>query len=257
MKHRLLIAAFLLCAPTASRAQVSVNDNALDALGKPAAPHHPAPRQPALHHPAAPTATLPSAPKPPARPAIPATHPAPPPAPPLPAIPAAPPRAAAIPPPGAAVPTRPVPPPPTIPVAAGAPGAAVKIADGMRVTFGPDHADLNPATVEALRTLAHVASASPTTSINVAAYAAGTPEDPSTPRRLSLSRALAVRSVMINEGIPSTRIYVRALGTNDPAGGPADRVDVTLGTPADQPAAPAPSPAPGAPGAPRQPAPPP
>ena len=39
------------------------------------------------------------------------------------------------------------------------------------------------------------------TSFNVVAYAAGTPEDPSTARRLSLSRALAVRSALIADGV--------------------------------------------------------
>jgi hypothetical protein len=64
------------------------------------------------------------------------------------------------------------------------------------------------------------------------AYAAGTPEDPSTARRLSLARALAVRSALIADGVSSTRIYVRALGAQ-PGGAlagdaPADRVDLSV-----------------------------
>ena len=65
----------------------------------------------------------------------------------------------------------------------------------------------------------------------MAAYAAGSPEDPSTPRRLSLARALAARAVLINEGIASTRIYVRALGSAADDG-PADRVDLSAAPPA-------------------------
>ena len=59
------------------------------------------------------------------------------------------------------------------------------------------------------------------------AYAAGTPEDPSTARRLSLSRALAVRSALMADGVTSSRIYVRALGAT---GGdePPDRVDLAV-----------------------------
>ena len=57
------------------------------------------------------------------------------------------------------------------------------------------------------------------TSFNVVAYAAGTPDDPSTARRLSLSRALAVRSALMADGVGSARIYVRALGA---AGGDAN-----------------------------------
>ena len=121
-------------------------------------------------------------------------------------------------------------PPPQIPFADDAPGAATPIAGGLRVTFGPERADLNPATVAALRDFAHAHAAQPSTSININAYATGSAEDPSTPRRLSLERALAARAVLLNEGIPSPRIYPRALG---PTGGSTDpdRIDVTAGSP--------------------------
>lgn len=46
-------------------------------------------------------------------------------------------------------------------------------------------------------------------------------------RRLSLSRALAVRSYLMDKGIRSTRMDVRALG-NQSDGAAADRVDVTV-----------------------------
>jgi len=59
------------------------------------------------------------------------------------------------------------------------------------------------------------------------AYAAGRPEDPSTARRLSLSRALAVRAALMADGISSNRIYVRALGAQA-SDGPADRVDISV-----------------------------
>ena len=112
-----------------------------------------------------------------------------------------------------------------MPVAADAPGAVSAVAGGQRVTFGPDRTDLNPATEAALREFARSVKESEA-AINVNASAAGGPEDPSTPRRLSLARALAARAVLISEGIPSARIYVRALGAAG-GDGPADRVDVT------------------------------
>ena len=65
------------------------------------------------------------------------------------------------------------------------------------------------------------------TSFNVVAYAAGTPEDPSTARRLSLSRALAVRSALMADGVGSSRIYVRALGATGGDAAP-DRVDLAV-----------------------------
>ena len=81
------------------------------------------------------------------------------------------------------------------------------------VTFGSGQADLSPASAEAIQGLVKTAPASDSTSFNVVAYAAGTPDDPSTARRLSLSRALAVRSALMANGVGSSRIYVRALGT--------------------------------------------
>jgi outer membrane protein OmpA-like peptidoglycan-associated protein len=63
--------------------------------------------------------------------------------------------------------------------------------------------------------------------VQLLAYADGTPETASQARRLSLSRALAVRSFLINQGVRSTRMDVRALG-NKAESGPADRVDAVL-----------------------------
>ncbi|HEY4123777.1 MAG TPA: OmpA family protein [Rhizomicrobium sp.] len=57
---------------------------------------------------------------------------------------------------------------------------------------------------------------------------AGTPGDKSSEaRRLSLKRALAVRQLLIDSGVPSDRIDVRAMGGATDAGKP-DRVDVML-----------------------------
>ena len=87
------------------------------------------------------------------------------------------------------------------------------------------------------------------------ATAAGAAEDPSTPRRLSLSRALAARGVLIAEGIASPRIYVKSLGASAAAIGdaPPDRVDLVVAAPPPPPTpAPAPTPAP-SPAAPRAP----
>ena len=214
--------ALLLALPGHGRAQ-NVNNSALDAL----APTRPATR-PAPAHPAAPHATAPARPqasKPtPAAGTASARQAVPVPPKPPPTVPVAPPEIAAIP-PAVAVPVARPPPPTSPPVAADAPGEPSPIPGGLRVTFGPDRADLNGATLQALRDFARTMKGNEQETVNVVATAAGTADDPSTPRRLSLSRALAARSVLINEGIASTRIYVRALGTNGPEG-PADRVDL-------------------------------
>ena len=194
------------------------------------APAKPAPAKPAPAKPA-PAKPAPAKPAPPNHPAP--AHPAPPaPAPAPPPVPAAPPPAPVLPPP-VIVPTRPPPPPPPIPIAADAPGAAEQIPDGLRITFGDGRADLNPVTEAALRTLARAAPAG--TSFTVAAFAPSIPDDPSTPRRLSLSRALAVRSVLIAEGVVSEHIYVKALGDGrGVADGPADRADLTTAATSSQ-----------------------
>ncbi len=136
-----------------------------------------------------------------------------------------------------------------MPVVPEAPDTVSAISGGTRVTFGAGRSDLNPAAVDALRDLARTAKADPAATLEIDAWAAGTPDDPSTPRRLSLARALAVRAVLISEGIASPRIHPRALGT-DTSDTP-DRAEVTRTAPAGTPlptpapAQPAPHPGPG------------
>jgi outer membrane protein OmpA-like peptidoglycan-associated protein len=259
MRRACLLLTALLCAAPA-QAQVTVDLQALDALpgARPAArqpvtrgatprathrriatarkPGKPPPREPAEPAPTAPEAVTAST-------APPAVNPPPPPPPPA-TLPAAPPATVAlapIPPPPPA--PEPVAPPPPPPISDSAASAATNTATGLRVTFGAGQADLSPASAAAIKSMVQSAPIGDTTSFEVAAYAAGTPEDPSTARRLSLSRALAVRSALMADGIPSSRIYVRALGA---AGGDAapDRVDLAImggNTPAASPAsAPAP-----------------
>ena len=78
--------------------------------------------------------------------------------------------------------------------------------------------------------------------LTLSAFAPGTPDDPSTARRLSLSRALAARSLLIAEGLPSPRITVRSLGASEPgfSAGPPDRVDLVVSSPPTSQAKPAP-----------------
>jgi outer membrane protein OmpA-like peptidoglycan-associated protein len=93
-----------------------------------------------------------------------------------------------------------------------------------RVLFSPGSADLTEAGRRDLQQLASRLGRESESRIQLLAYAEGTPESESQARRLSLSRALAVRSFLIEQGIRSTRVNVQALGIKT-AGGPADRVD--------------------------------
>lgn len=61
--------------------------------------------------------------------------------------------------------------------------------------------------------------------VNLIAYAAGTSDKATTARRVSLSRALAIRAYLIEHDIDKLRINVQAEGDKNPNGDP-DRVDI-------------------------------
>jgi len=65
--------------------------------------------------------------------------------------------------------------------------------------------------------------------IQLLAYGGEKGDKGSDARRLSLKRALAIRQVLIDDGVPAERIDVRAMGGADD-GGPSDRVDVFVKT---------------------------
>ncbi len=78
-----------------------------------------------------------------------------------------------------------------------------------------------------LRTIARSLLSNPGLRVQVLGFATPDDEGDATARRTSLSRALAVRSYLIDAGIRSTRIDVRALGDVSDRG-PVDRVEVVL-----------------------------
>jgi outer membrane protein OmpA-like peptidoglycan-associated protein len=120
----------------------------------------------------------------------------------------------------------PPPPPTSSDSGTGAPMTAAAV----RIAFDAAQSDLNASGSEVIKQLVSAAPKGDNTTFNVVAYAAATPDDPSTARRLSLSRALAVRTALMADGVPSSRIYVRALGGQG-GEGPPDRADVSvLGT---------------------------
>ena len=128
------------------------------------------------------------------------------------------------------VPLHPPPPPPPVVVVPTATGAVSPINSGTRISFGAGSADVNPATIAGLHDFASRMKADPLARADLDAMSSGAPDDPSTPRRLALARGLAARAVLINDGIASTRIYVRVMdvpATGD-ASAPPDRVDLLL-----------------------------
>ncbi|MBL8688253.1 MAG: OmpA family protein [Rhodospirillaceae bacterium] len=191
----------------------------------------PAPAAPTPISPPPPPAPAAAAPPPPPAPA-PAPAAAPPPT--APAAPPPPPRVAAAPPPAAApapAPAAAPPPPPPAQTAARPPAAlppAAIAGAGPRLVFGAGSAELPAGADATLKDMAQRMNADESLRLQVVAYAEGTADQASQARRLSLSRALTVRSYLISQGVRSTRIDVRALGARA-SDGPADRVDLLIG----------------------------
>ncbi len=120
------------------------------------------------------------------------------------------------------------PPPPQTQVAV-LPPATAKAApsDRLRIEYSGDAVNLPKEARDRLVALAGNLLEDESLRAQVKAYASGSSGSASAARRLSLSRALAVRALLIEEGVRSTRIDVRALG-NRSEDGPPERVDVLV-----------------------------
>jgi len=244
MRRSLLFTVIACFAAAPAFAQVTVDLRALDAL-----PHHPSAPAPARHPPRArthhetvarPAAPLLKEPASVAAPTTPATAPTAPataqsttpaapaavPHPPAATLPAAPPAVASIPPVQPPSPPAKPAPPPAPPVVDQAKTVAADVPAGLQLTFAPGQSDLSPDSAAAIKRFVQASPSGKPTTFNVLAYAANVPNDPSVPRRLSLSRAIAVRTAMVADGVASAAIYMRALGAQG-AGGPPDRVDIS------------------------------
>ena len=159
-------------------------------------------------------------------------------APPPPPMVAAVPKAPVAPPPPPAPPAPPVAAPATPPATGAAaasaaltsrpaPTGALKPGQQFRLGFDSGSAAINDGSVKLFDGVAKAMKQDGNLRLQLLAYAGGGAQTPSQARRLSLSRALAVRSKLIEKGIRSTRIDVRALG-NKSEGGPPDRVDIII-----------------------------
>ncbi len=95
------------------------------------------------------------------------------------------------------------------------------------LTFKQGDSKLSNQAKKTLDTLLKKLNAEPNHRLQVRAYAGEPNLSASKARRLSLSRALSVRSHLIKNGIRSTRIDVRALGNKTAVGEP-NRVDIEV-----------------------------
>ena len=114
--------------------------------------------------------------------------------------------------------------------ALGSGSATVQLAEGSApellesIAFAPRCVELNEAGQRSLETVAERLEQEPQSPLQIVAYAAenGATMDA---RRISLGRALAVRSFLVKQGVSSRRMTVKALGK--PQGSePAERVDI-------------------------------
>ena len=96
------------------------------------------------------------------------------------------------------------------------------------IIFVANASDPSPSTLNAIRALAGNLSAAINEGaqrIQLEAYGGARHDRSSDARRLSLKRALSVRQLLIDDGVPAAKIDVRAMGGADDKGA-ADRVDV-------------------------------
>ena len=102
-----------------------------------------------------------------------------------------------------------------------------KSLDSLTVSFEGESSKLSGDAREQLQTLAESLRSQENLRLQLLAYAGNIETSSSSARRLSLSRALAVRSLLIESGVRSTRIDVRALG-NKSTDENTERVDITI-----------------------------
>lgn len=197
-------------------AQVTVDLHALQALPDRPAPSRPSRPPPPTAGPTIATRTPAATPTPPAPTPVP-----------QPALPETVPNTASV----APIAPQPAPPgtapPAPPPISEKATTAATPTTTGLRLTFAPGDSNLSPESSTSIKQLTAAGPLGDLTTFNVLAYAPGKADDPSTARRISLSRAMAVRGALVADGIPSARIFVRALGEQF-GDGPPDRVDISV-----------------------------
>lgn len=92
------------------------------------------------------------------------------------------------------------------------------------IRFGEDETELPPTAARDLTEIADLMKTEQGLRVQLLAYASSADGSASSVRRKSLSRALSVREFLMDQGIQSTRIEVRALGDQSEGGNP-NRVD--------------------------------
>lgn len=105
--------------------------------------------------------------------------------------------------------------------------ATMEIGQALQVVFGDDQTKLPASAKTELLALAEKMKGQDKIRLQLMAFAGGPSLSSSLARRMSLSRALSIRSFLIESGVRSTRIDVRALG-NKTTEEPVNRVDLNI-----------------------------
>jgi outer membrane protein OmpA-like peptidoglycan-associated protein len=132
--------------------------------------------------------------------------------------------ASATPPPAAAAPSQAS----NIVAAQQAPGKKSTLSKRSEILFPRGATDPGTETINKLRGVAselNTLLGAGAARVQLEAYGGAPGDKSSDARRLSLKRALVIRQILIEDGVPSERIDVRAMGGIDDSGAP-DRVDV-------------------------------
>lgn len=96
------------------------------------------------------------------------------------------------------------------------------------VKFAVGAIDLPPDSQPMLDTVAAKLMADDTLRVQLIAHASGSADQAMEARRISLARAVAVRAYLIDKGVRSLRMDVRALGNRADNGPPGDQVDLLI-----------------------------
>jgi outer membrane protein OmpA-like peptidoglycan-associated protein len=96
------------------------------------------------------------------------------------------------------------------------------------VKFAAGAVDLPSDSQAMLNTVAAKLMADDTLRVQLIAHASGTADQAMEARRVSLARAVAVRAYLIDKGVRSLRMDVRALGNRADDGPPGDQVDLLI-----------------------------
>ncbi len=117
---------------------------------------------------------------------------------------------------------------PVKPTPAAAPAAVAAAGQPPRILFSGAGADLPDGAKGVLDAMAQRLAGDAHLRLQLVAYASGTADQANQARRVSLQRALAVRSYLMEHGVANTRMDVRALGNHNEGDDPPDRVDIVL-----------------------------